>query len=207
MAKTRRTHAWCKSMFNICCSKRSRLTQLQYSIPTLHSIQYSVPVNMAKKSKWAATWQNQRSDCVPSKDSDQPGHPLCLIRVFAVHMKKAWFLSYPLSAQRRLWSDWADAQADLSLRWAHSHFVGFVMSQLKCNCTACMHLESNHSAQSENFSEIRPGNFCNESEISLKCINFVSKVWHWIPALYVIKIVWQDLDQLRKPKTPKNLDT
>ena len=29
--------------------------------------------------------------------------------------------------QRRLWSDWADAQADLSLRWAHSHFVGFVM--------------------------------------------------------------------------------
>ena len=25
------------------------------------------------------------------------------------------------------WSDWADAQADLSLRWAHSHFVGFVM--------------------------------------------------------------------------------
>ena len=24
----------------------------------------------------------------------------------------------------------ADAQADLSLRWAHSHFVGFVMSRL-----------------------------------------------------------------------------
>ena len=31
------------------------------------------------------------------------------------------------------WSDWADAQADLSLRWAHIHFVGFVMSRLKCN--------------------------------------------------------------------------
>ena len=26
----------------------------------------------------------------------------------------------------------ADAQADLSLRWAHTHFVGFVMSRLKC---------------------------------------------------------------------------
>ena len=37
-------------------------------------------------------------------------------------------LSYPLSAQRRLWSDWADAQADLSLRWAHIHFGK--MSQL-----------------------------------------------------------------------------
>ena len=28
------------------------------------------------------------------------------------------------------WSDWADAQADLGLRWAHSHFIGFVMSRL-----------------------------------------------------------------------------
>ena len=33
--------------------------------------------------------------------------------------------------QRWLWSDWADAQADLSLRWAHTHFVCFVMSWLK----------------------------------------------------------------------------
>ena len=75
---------------------------------------------------WSATWQNQQSDCAPSEDSDQPGHPPSLIRVFIVCMKKAWILSYPLSAQQRLWSDWADAQADLSLRWAHSHFVDFV---------------------------------------------------------------------------------
>ena len=39
--------------------------------------------------------------------------------------------SYPFSAQRRLWSDLADAQADLSLRWAHSHFYGFVTRRLK----------------------------------------------------------------------------
>ena len=45
-------------------------------------------------------------------------------------MKKAWVLSYPLSAQQRLRSDWADAQADLSLRWAHSQFVGFVVRWL-----------------------------------------------------------------------------
>ena len=50
--------------------------------------------------------------------------------VFAVCMKKAWALSYQLSAQRRLWSDWADAQADLSHCWVHSHFVGFVTRQL-----------------------------------------------------------------------------
>ena len=58
--------------------------------------------------------------CAPSEDLDQPGHLPSLIRVFAVRMKKAWVLSYPLSAQRRLWSDWADAQADLSLCWAQS---------------------------------------------------------------------------------------
>ena len=44
--------------------------------------------------------------------------------------KKHWVLSFPLSAQRKLWSDWADAQADLSLRWAHIQFVGFVVSRL-----------------------------------------------------------------------------
>ena len=53
--------------------------------------------------------------------------------VFAVRMKKAWVLSYPLSAQRRLWSDWPNAQAYLSLRWAHSHFVHFVMLWFICS--------------------------------------------------------------------------
>ena len=45
--------------------------------------------------------------------------------------KKALVLSYLLSAQRRLWSDWVDAQAGLSLHWVHIHFVGFVMRRLK----------------------------------------------------------------------------
>ena len=45
--------------------------------------------------------------------------------VFTVRLKKARLLSYSLSAQRRLWSDWADAQADLSLRWAHMPFCWF----------------------------------------------------------------------------------
>ena len=48
----------------------------------------------------------------------------------SLRMKKAWALSYPLNAHQRLWSDCAEAQAKLSLRWAHSHFVGFVMRRL-----------------------------------------------------------------------------
>ena len=88
--------------------------------------------NIVKIHKWAATWQNQQNGCAPSEVSDQPGHPPSLIRVFAVRMKEPWVLSFPLSAQWRLWSDWADTQADLSLRWAHTHSAGFVMLRLKC---------------------------------------------------------------------------
>ena len=69
--------------------------------------------------------------CAPSEDSDQPGHLPSLIRVFAVRLKKARSLSYPWSAQRRLWSDWTDAQADLSLRWAHMPFCWF------CHLSRC----------------------------------------------------------------------
>ena len=81
-------------------------------------------------SIWAPYDKTNKMACASTEDSDQPGHPPSLIRVFAVSMKKAWVLSYPLSALRRLWSDWVDAQADLSLRRAHSHFVGSVMRWL-----------------------------------------------------------------------------
>ena len=90
----------------------------------------SFPWHIWQYMIWAATWQNQQSACAPSEDSDQPGHPPSLIWVFAVRMKKSWVRSYPLRAQRRLWSDCAVTQADLCLRWAHSHFVSFVMSRL-----------------------------------------------------------------------------
>ena len=70
---------------------------------------------MTKPTKWHVR---------PAKIS--LGIPPRLIRVFAVRMKKPGVLSYPLSAQRRrLWSDWADAQADLSFRWAHRTFCWF----------------------------------------------------------------------------------
>ena len=64
--------------------------------------------------------ERQRETC-----SNQPGHPSSLIRVFAIRMKKSWVLSYPLSAQQRFRSDWADIQADPSLQWAHRSFCWF----------------------------------------------------------------------------------
>ena len=74
-----------------------------YFINFTHPI-VSLVVNI-EVNIWATSWQNQQCGCAPSEDSDQPGHPPSLIRVSAVRMKKAWVLSYPLSAQRILWSE------------------------------------------------------------------------------------------------------
>ena len=63
--------------------------------------------------------------CAPSEDSDQPGNPPSLISVFAVHSVGSWGPSVSSCGQRRLWSDRADAQADMSLRWAHISFCWF----------------------------------------------------------------------------------
>ena len=57
---------------------------------------------------WARAWQNLQKWHVRPAKTDQLGHLHSLIRVFAVHMKKAWVLSYSLGAQQRFWSDWSD---------------------------------------------------------------------------------------------------
>ena len=77
------------------------------------------------QTKWAASWQNQQNGLCAQRILRSAWASTSLIRVFAVRMKKAWVLSYPLSAQQRLGSDWANAQADLSLRWAHMPFCWF----------------------------------------------------------------------------------
>ena len=97
--------------------------------------------------------------CAPSDDSDQPGHPPSLIRVSAGRLKQNWVLSYPLSAQRRLWSDWADSQSSLGtkvillvLSWggskcffpestyaAHIHFITFFTFRTEPNMKSFSH--------------------------------------------------------------------
>ena len=88
-------------------------------------------------SVWAATWQNQQNECAPSEDSDQPGHPPSLIRVFAVRIKKPWVLSYPLSAQRRLRSEDSDQTGHPpSLIWV---FGGCTLILLVLSCRGSYH--------------------------------------------------------------------
>ena len=70
---------------------------------------------------------------MPSEDSDQPGHPPSLIRVFPVCMMKAWVLSYRLSTQQRLWSDWVDAR----LTWV---FAGCTLILLILSCHSSIYV-------------------------------------------------------------------
>ena len=62
--------------------------------------------------------------CAPSEDSDQRGHPPSLISLRCPH-EETLGPQLPNERLRRLWSDWADAQAGLSLRWAHRSFCWF----------------------------------------------------------------------------------
>ena len=42
------------------------------------------PIKMFRKFNMSRDMTNQQNDCAPIEDSDQPGYPLSLIRVFAV---------------------------------------------------------------------------------------------------------------------------
>ena len=79
--------------------------------------------------------------CAPSEDSDQPGHLHCLIRVFAARSVGSLGSKLSSCGQRRLRSDWANAQSDLSLRWAHMPFCWL--------CHAVAHYNTGH--RYENF--------------------------------------------------------
>ena len=70
-----------------------------------------------KKYKWATSWRNQQNDlCAQQR----------LRSVWSESLQCAqWVAKVSSCGQRGLWSDWADAQADLSLRWAHRSFCWF----------------------------------------------------------------------------------
>ena len=85
---------------------------------------------MCDNMKWATSWQNQQNDCAPSEDSDQPGHPPSLIKVFTVCMKKLGSLATHWAHSEDSDKTGQMPRSILSLRWAHSHFVGFVMKWL-----------------------------------------------------------------------------
>jgi hypothetical protein len=55
------------------------------------------------------------------------------------------------SEQHGSWSDCADAQAGLDPCWSQTHYVGFVMTRLKCN-----HITHYHNLLSVKYNQISP---------------------------------------------------
>ena len=139
---------------------------------------YSITNNIQTIMIWATTWQNQQNECVLSEDSDQPGHPPSLIRVLAVRSwelrTQGFFMRTAKTPIRlggcpgwSLWSDWvADAQAVLSLCWAHTHFVG-----LSC-CSSYIQTIISFSVKNSEFQSYR---FC---KLSPCCNNIELSIYH-----------------------------
>ena len=74
--------------------------------------------DMTKPTKWVCAQPRLRSASAQSDQSLRCPH------------EETLGLYLPTERKWRLWSDRVDAQADLILRWAHTHFVGSVMSRL-----------------------------------------------------------------------------
>ena len=102
---------------------------------------------VTKPTKWVCAQRRLRSAWA-SAQSDQSS--LCA----------QWVAKDPsfLHADSKDWLDWADAQADLSLRWAHNHIVGFVMRRLICCGTQG---DSNENPQDTILWRIEENHFIN----------------------------------------------
>ena len=107
--------------------------------------------------------------CAPSEDSDQPGQLPSLIRVFTVRSIGSERSNVSSCEQRRLWSDWADDQADLSLRWVHMPFCWF------CHEAAHLWLTLENAL----------------SEVSLNTIVYwdAKETWHLQTHLYFLNMI------------------
>ena len=80
-------------------------------------------IHAIKLRKFAGRYYGQRQKthlriCAPSEDSDQPALSRSLIRIFTGRILDSQDCKVSSCGQWRLWSDCADAQADLRLRWA-----------------------------------------------------------------------------------------
>ena len=72
--------------------------------------------------------------CVTSKDLDHSVHPTTMARVLGHHSLDSMEAVHGTCDQRRLWSDCAEAQADLSLRLSHKSYCSFVVRWLISFC-------------------------------------------------------------------------
>ena len=124
-ANPSRTQTRMRSQFGSRLSIQSRLQSRKERLArTSKRLSYQNHVEMSTHTIWAASWQNQQNGmCAQwrlrstwaSAQSDQSSLSTWRkLGSLATH----W-------AHSEDWLDWADAQADLSLRWAHMPFCWF----------------------------------------------------------------------------------
>ena len=116
-------------------------------------LSYPLSAQRRLRSAWASAKTLIRlGGCPGWSESSLGAHAILLNRVFAVRMKKAKILSYPLSAQRRLRSAWASAKTLIRLGgcpgWSESslgaHAILLVFSRCGSIISRChvMHTQS-----------------------------------------------------------------
>ena len=74
---------------------------------------------------WAAAWQNQQNDLCTQRRLGSAWASALSDQSSLSTWRNLGSLASQMSGQQRLWSEWVDAQADLSLRWAHRSFCWF----------------------------------------------------------------------------------
>ena len=109
----------------------ARTTLVTWFITNFHTVTFPivqwghVSGLITKPTKWLCTQQRLRSAWL-SAQSDQSS------------LYAQWVAKLSSCGQRRLWSDCVYAQADPSLRWAYSHFVGFITRRLNVMLELCI---------------------------------------------------------------------
>ena len=103
---------------------------------------------------------------------------------------------------RLIWSDWADAQADLSLHWAHSHFVCFVMRWPTCQMAHLLSkwltiflVNESCSKQHNSMNLFHFTQFTDQQEISRNLSNMLN--------IEIQIHIWLLLKLLYEPKRPR----
>ena len=119
---------------------------------------------MKKTTKWH----------VHQVKTGQPGHPPSLVRVFAVRMKKAWILSYPLSAKWRLIRLVGCPDRSESSLGAHAIFLVLSWGQftfLRCSYTYNIKYQNWAAARQNQQKDVRSANSDQPSHpCSLLCV-------------------------------------
>ena len=122
--KTKNRSGPAKNRFSVALSSSMRKAISRSIYQVRFKLAY-LAKSLVISDKWAGAWQNQQKDSAPSEDSDQPGHLLGLIKVFALHSKVVKDPRLLHTDSEDWWSNCVDAKADLSLPWAHWSFCWF----------------------------------------------------------------------------------